>query len=187
MSPLHCPGQGLETDIIGSAVSAECDKLIVFLYFSFLFQHPVCRLHTGKGSPCIFKGIVDIAVLICRVGVHKSRDLQASRGIAHHSPVPLTERPQHPADRNGAAAACAHSVSRRQAFRLVHHFLKIICCFHPLLLHNEISWPARQLPIYSCRRLLTGCAALCIRTCPLSCALPQSAPASRKPGRNPPL
>jgi hypothetical protein len=73
MSTFHGTGKRLETNIIGSAVSAEGYELKVCILRklpSFL-KSPVCRLYSRQGRSGILKGIVYVTVLPGRVGIHK--------------------------------------------------------------------------------------------------------------------
>ena len=71
VTALHGAGQRLETDVVGSAVTAEGDELVGVVNAPPLFQCMIGCLHTGKGSSGTGECIVDITVLIRGIGIHE--------------------------------------------------------------------------------------------------------------------
>ena len=135
---------------MGAAVAAEGDEFVFRGEPSLFLQGTISRLHPRQGSPGILKGAVYVAVLISRIGIHIGRYLQAARGVSHNRPVAWMKRLQHVPDRNGAAAARAHSVPRSQTLLPFLYFSEIKCLlfhrFSPFFLQSENSEVFTAIP-----------------------------------------
>ena len=80
MPALHRTRQGLDTNIIGTAVAAKGDVFNLFISRQFtLFLHGyACRLRARYGRAGIFKRTVDKGIVPRRVRIQAGRYLQAS-------------------------------------------------------------------------------------------------------------
>ena len=123
MSPLHGSGQRLKADVISAAVPAKGNELKVDILrkLSPFFQHLISSLHTAEGGACILKGVVDITVLPCRIGIHKGGDLQTARSVADDGMIFLTQGAENGPDSNRGTTAGTHPVPGSQSLRFLHH------------------------------------------------------------------
>ena len=135
MPPFHRARERLEADIIGAAVPAEGNELIIALYLAASFQRFISCLHTAAGRARVFERIMYEGILPGRIRISEGRYLQTSRCAGYYRMILRVKSPQNISDRNRAAAPCAHSVPGSKTFLPIHRFFKIIChCFFASLL-----------------------------------------------------
>ena len=111
MSAFHRTGQGLETDIIGTAVTAEGDELEVILHLALFLEDIVSSFYTAAGSGSIFKCTMDVAVCICGIRIQEGRNLQTAGCIGDNSLILRLQCTQYTANRNTGAAAGTQTVT----------------------------------------------------------------------------
>ena len=139
VSAFHGTRQGLEADIIGTAVSAESDELEIFIFRQSpsLAERLVGSLHAAQGRAGVFKGVVDITVLPGCIGIHVRGYLKAACRVADDRAVTLVQGPQHSPHADGGSAPGAHPVPGGQALRPLQHspeaeilLLDCRCCIY---------------------------------------------------------
>ena len=127
MPALHGSGQGLDTDIVGTAVTAEGDELVGVIDAPALLQRIVCGLNAGQGCPGACKCIVDITVLIRGIGIHERGYFQASGCISDHCMILRLQCTKDGADGDTGTAAGTETMTGSQTFRLIHNLFEIKC------------------------------------------------------------
>ena len=123
MSTLHRTGQGLETDVVSSAVSTKCNKFkcFVFRQSAAFFQGTVSSLNTTQCGTCIFKCIMYVTVLPCGVWIHKRRNFQTSGRITNDCVVSLMQSTKYGTYSDCCTTAGTHTMSRSQSLWFFHH------------------------------------------------------------------
>ena len=133
----------LEVNAESGIVEGDEFEILFLRKPAALAEGPVGCLHAAESRARIFKGVVDVAVLPHRVGIHKRRNLDTSRRVADHRPVLLMQGTRHSAYTDRRAAACTQSVSRCQPLRPLKHgfeaeILRGRCCIF-IVVHHVIS------------------------------------------------
>ena len=129
MTSLKSSRHRLETDIIGSSVTADSEDLDIFILgydTHFLFKL-IRSLHTRCRSRCILKCSMDVGITPCCVRILEGRHLKTSCRVTDDSLVLFIDRTHHRTAYDTGTATRTKSVSCMEAVLLGHFSFQIIC------------------------------------------------------------